>query len=346
MTDQLSAAAPAAPAPAGSRAARRDAGSTSTTGCAARPRRAGAAQTDDSATCRRSGRFYDARRPIPDPSGRCSAEMSAATLPADRSVSWTRGGFVYYTSTVAGKEYEQFYRDVTGTISAAERAAGRERARRGLRLPRARASASRARTGGCWPTRSTSTATRSTSCASATSATGAGPARRAAAHLLRRRLVGRLARPSSTPSTTRPTGRTRCGGTPRHRRPRPTPGLEEPDDRFELDRRGPRSGAYVVIRSGRKDSSEVWLVPTRPTRRSRRAVVEPRARASEYTVAHAPRHRTATGCSIVTDDGAPEFRLMRAPVATPGREHWAELVGRGPRRTAGGRRRLRASTSC
>jgi len=30
--------------------------------------------------------------------------------------------------------------------------------------------------------------------------------------------------------------------------------------------------------------------------------------------------------SIVTDDGATEFRLMQAPLASPGRESWTEVV--------------------
>ncbi len=33
---------------------------------------------------------------------------------------------------------------------------------------------------------------------------------------------------------------------------------------------------------------------------------------------------------IVTNDGATEFRLVRTPVATPGKEHWEELVGEDP----------------
>ena len=38
------------------------------------------------------------------------AEMTHRTLSTDRSVKWTDRGSVYYTQTVAGKEYEQFFR--------------------------------------------------------------------------------------------------------------------------------------------------------------------------------------------------------------------------------------------
>src|SRR6185437_9591801 len=54
-------------------------------------------------------RYYDARtahsRPLQD---RLFEEMSGRTLPADSSVSWSRGGSVYYTRTVVGKEYALF----------------------------------------------------------------------------------------------------------------------------------------------------------------------------------------------------------------------------------------------
>ena len=38
------------------------------------------------------------------------AEMSARTLPADESVSWAHGGYVYSTRTVEGREYTQLLR--------------------------------------------------------------------------------------------------------------------------------------------------------------------------------------------------------------------------------------------
>jgi oligopeptidase B len=42
--------------------------------------------------------------------GALAAEMSARLAPAAESVSWQRGGFAYFTRTVAGLEYEQFCR--------------------------------------------------------------------------------------------------------------------------------------------------------------------------------------------------------------------------------------------
>jgi oligopeptidase B len=54
-------------------------------------------------------RYYDAQtahsRSLQD---KLFSEMSGRTLPADSSVSWSRGGPVYYTRTVNGKEYGLF----------------------------------------------------------------------------------------------------------------------------------------------------------------------------------------------------------------------------------------------
>jgi oligopeptidase B len=54
-------------------------------------------------------RYYDAQtahsRSLQD---KLFSEMSGRTLPADSSVSWSRGGPDYYTKTVVGKEYDLF----------------------------------------------------------------------------------------------------------------------------------------------------------------------------------------------------------------------------------------------
>ena len=55
--------------------------------------------------------FYDAQmahtRPLRE---LIFDEMTERTVPTDQSVRWTHRGSVYYTQTVAGKEYEQFLR--------------------------------------------------------------------------------------------------------------------------------------------------------------------------------------------------------------------------------------------
>ena len=109
------------------------------------------------------------------------------------------------------------------------------------------ASGRSARTGGCWPTPSTSTGTSSTSCASAT--WPAAPTCRSGS---RAPTTGWPGRPThgrcSTSSPTPSTGRTRSGGTCWA----PTAGQDtlvfrEEDQRFELTVRATRSGAYLLI---------------------------------------------------------------------------------------------------
>lgn len=104
--------------------------------------------------------------------------------------------------------------------------------------------------------------------------------------------------------------------------------LSEDDEQYDLDVRATRSGDLVVLLTANRDTSEVWLVDAHDPAASPRCV-EARRRRIEYDVEHA---RTDAGdlLLIVTNDEAPEFRLMGAPLAFPGREHWRELVAEDP----------------
>ena len=105
--------------------------------------------------------------------------------------------------------------------------------------------------------------------------------------------------------------------------------LDEPDARFELTVRHTRSGDLVVATARSRETTEVWLVDAHsPTQEA--TCVEPRRRGVEYDVEHA---RLASGRDVLlllTNDGATEFRLMEAPLATPGREHWHERIAEDP----------------
>ena len=105
--------------------------------------------------------------------------------------------------------------------------------------------------------------------------------------------------------------------------------LDEPDARFELTVRHTRSGDLVVATARSRETTEVWLVDAHsPTQEA--TCVEPRRRGVEYDVEHA---RLASGRDVLlllTNDGATEFRLMEAPLATPGREHWHERIAENP----------------
>jgi oligopeptidase B len=100
--------------------------------------------------------------------------------------------------------------------------------------------------------------------------------------------------------------------------------LEEPDEQYEVNVRGCRSGRAIVIWSANRDTSEVWLVDAeRPTDPAR--CVEPRRPGVEYHV-EPGRIDDEDVALIVTNDSAEEFRLMRAPLDSPGRASWTELL--------------------
>jgi oligopeptidase B len=94
--------------------------------------------------------------------------------------------------------------------------------------------------------------------------------------------------------------------------------LEEPDEKFELNLRLCRSGAMIVIWSECRDTSEVWVVPS-DSPLSTPASVGGRRRGVEY---HAE-HSGSTSLLIVSNDGAPEFRLASCPVPAASQTHEA-----------------------
>ncbi len=100
---------------------------------------------------------------------------------------------------------------------------------------------------------------------------------------------------------------------------------EESDERFALTLAASRSGELVIITAESRDTTEVRFIPTSQPL-SPAVLVEPRRRGVEYRVDHAADPTGGSGdLLIVTDDGAPEFTLMRAPVEAPGRANWTAL---------------------
>jgi oligopeptidase B len=89
--------------------------------------------------------------------------------------------------------------------------------------------------------------------------------------------------------------------------------LEEPDERFEVNVRGTRSGRLVVIWSQSRDTSEVWVLDAgEPTSAPRS--VGGRRRGVEYHAEHALLPDGSDALLLVTNDDATEFRLVRCPV--------------------------------
>jgi oligopeptidase B len=96
--------------------------------------------------------------------------------------------------------------------------------------------------------------------------------------------------------------------------------FHEEDERFNLGIDRTRDGLYLLIESGSHTTNEVRFLPAAdPTAKPR--LIAPRVDEQEYY----PDHRDGL-FFIRTNDRGKNFRIVAAPVATPGRDHWQELV--------------------
>ena len=103
--------------------------------------------------------------------------------------------------------------------------------------------------------------------------------------------------------------------------------FREDDERFEVTVRATRSGAYVLIETGSRDTTETLLVPAGGAS-APPAVLVPRRQGVEYRAEHAD-GPDGGEFYLVTDDGAAEFRLVAMPAgARPGR--WTEVIAGDP----------------
>jgi oligopeptidase B len=101
--------------------------------------------------------------------------------------------------------------------------------------------------------------------------------------------------------------------------------FQEDDDRFYVGVSRTRSGRFVEISTASKVTSEVWLVDADAPGRAP-VVVEPRRQGHEYHVEH---HVGPAGdrLFVLTNaDGADNFALMVAPLATPARASWQPVL--------------------
>lgn len=104
--------------------------------------------------------------------------------------------------------------------------------------------------------------------------------------------------------------------------------LEDLDPQYDVVVEADRAGALIVISTVNRNTSEVWLVDAhRPHEPA--WVVTPRRRGVEYAVAHLPGDGRGE-LLIITNDGAQEFRLMRAPVSTSHPDAWGVVVPESP----------------
>jgi oligopeptidase B len=95
--------------------------------------------------------------------------------------------------------------------------------------------------------------------------------------------------------------------------------LEEQDERFNLGVGRTRDRRYILVESGSHTTNEVRYLPAeRPS--AELTLIAPRLDDQEYY----PDHRDGL-FYIRTNDTTRNFRLVTAPVAAPGREHWREF---------------------
>jgi oligopeptidase B len=112
----------------------------------------------------------------------------------------------------------------------------------------------------------------------------------------------------------------------------------EPDEAFTLSVHLTRSRQVVVITASSSDCSEAWVLPADDPAAVPRSVAGRRP-GIEYSVDHRP-DPTGSGRGelfVVTNDGAPEFQLVRGLLDAVGPEEWQPLL-----RPAAGERVLRA----
>jgi len=107
---------------------------------------------------------------------------------------------------------------------------------------------------------------------------------------------------------------------------------EETDERFHVEIERTRSGGYLLLTSASHTTSEVrFLSADDPFGQFR--LMAPREDHHEYYAEHHPGPQPGAGEEVFfirTNSGGRTFRLVTAPVRTPGQESWREVVPNRP----------------
>ncbi len=96
--------------------------------------------------------------------------------------------------------------------------------------------------------------------------------------------------------------------------------FEEHDPRFSVSIGTTLSGAYVLIESEMTDCNELLIVPTGSINAAP-LVVEPRTAGLEYWI----EHQQDRFVILTNADGAADYKLVEAPIESPGRQYWQEI---------------------
>jgi oligopeptidase B len=254
--------------------------------------------------------------------GKLAGELAARVIPAEESVSWRRAGHSYFTRTVPGLEYEQFCRD--GQVLLDENLlldpAGGGYLGLGVRevSPDGRLLAYSVDFDGdeLYQLRIRDLA-RGTDLPERIEGTYYGLAWSADSRSLLYVVTDAQYRPHEV-------WRHVLGAGPGQ----DTLVFREEDQRFDLTVRSTRSGAYVLIETESRDSTETLVLPADRTDEPP-AVLEKRRPGIEYRADHA----SGPGLGeffLVTNADAAEFRLVAAPADEPGRGRWREVIAGSP----------------
>ena len=100
--------------------------------------------------------------------------------------------------------------------------------------------------------------------------------------------------------------------------------FQEDDERFEVGVEPSKSERFIFINTSSQISSETYFLPT-DAPDAQPVLIEPRRDNIEYSV-----DDQEDRFLLLTNDGATNFRLMAAPIASPGRASWTEVVPERP----------------
>ena len=98
----------------------------------------------------------------------------------------------------------------------------------------------------------------------------------------------------------------------------------DPDGRFFVWIERSRSGEWLIITSESQITSEQHVLSA-DTPNGSFQMIEPRRHGVEYSIAHC-----GDTFFIRTNDSAKNFRVVQAPTATPGKEHWEDVITHDP----------------
>jgi oligopeptidase B len=105
--------------------------------------------------------------------------------------------------------------------------------------------------------------------------------------------------------------------------------LHELDERFNLGIGRTRDGLYLMIEAGSHTTNEYHFLDAATPTASFTLIAE-RNDEQEYYPDHRWSEETGSLFYIRTNDTGKNFRVVTAPVATPGRDHWTELIALDP----------------